>query len=215
MVIDLLRKLIFWGVIWPFLWLILGIWVRNRQRIPEDGPAILYANHNSHLDLFVILALCSNKLRRKLRPIAAKDYWFSNAVMAWISTHLLGIIPLDRGGKNLRDVLKAAGEALDRGEALLIFPEGTRGEPETMGELKSGITMFSERRPDVPVVPIFLYGLGKALPRGEALFVPFVCDAYVGEPFKWHGDRKSFMVKVRDSLDELRKEARSVDPYGD
>lgn len=215
MFIHLLRKLLFWCFIWPFLWLVIGIWVRNRQRIPKDGPAIIYANHNSHLDLFVILALCSGGMRRKLRPIAAKDYWFANSLMAWISTHLLGIIPLDRQGKNLREVLKAAQTALENGESLLIFPEGSRGEPEVMAELKSGIAMFAKGSPDAPLVPIFLYGLGKALPRGDALLVPFVCDAYVGESFKWDGDRESFMAKVRDGLDTLRKEARSVDPYDD
>ena len=71
------------------------------------------------------------------------------------------------------DPLAAPSEALARGEILLIFPEGSRGKPEQMTRFKSGVSRLTERNPDAPIVPVFMHGLGKSLPRGDFVVVPF------------------------------------------
>jgi len=73
--IKSLRYLYFRLLVTPFIWIILGLNVRHGERLPNSGPAIIVANHNSHLDTMVIMVL----LRRLLpivKPVAAADYFF-------------------------------------------------------------------------------------------------------------------------------------------
>ena len=63
-----------------------------------------------------------------------------------------------------------------------------------------------ERFPDVPVVPVFMHGLGKALPKGEAVLVPFFVDVFVGEPVFYGGDRDVFLRELRARMDSLAAE---------
>jgi len=211
-----LKHLFFWLLIRPVLTVGLGLNVRHRQRLPESGPAILVANHNSHLDTVVMMALLPARLLPRVRPVAAADYFLSNRAVAWFSLHVLGILPVVRGGRRADpayDPLAQCREVLDRGEVVVIFPEGTRGEAERMAELKSGIGHLATSRPDVPVIPLFLHGLGKTLPKGATLPVPFFCDVFVGEPLeggdeRWRGDPKAFTRELGGRLDELASEGR-------
>jgi 1-acyl-sn-glycerol-3-phosphate acyltransferase len=201
--LHLLRRIVYWLIVWPLTVIVLGIWVQDRARIPTEGPAIIVANHNSHLDTLVIMALCPPSVRWRLRPVGAADYFLANRMLAWIAVDLFRMIPLDRNGGNPRQLFEPISEALNRGEVILLFPEGTRGEPEKLSELKRGIAHIASRHPEVPVVPIYLHGLGKALPRGDAFLVPFCCDALVGEPFRWEGSRVRFMETLNESFRTL------------
>jgi 1-acyl-sn-glycerol-3-phosphate acyltransferase len=80
-----------------------------------------------------------------------------------------------------------------------------------MSELKSGIAHLAARFPAVPVVPVFMHGLGKSMPRGEWLPVPFFCDVFVGLPLHWNGERKLFMDGLQDSLRVLKKKLAAPD----
>jgi hypothetical protein len=88
----------------------------------------------------------------------------------------------------------------------LVLPEGSRGEPEQMQSFKGGIARLAESNPTVPVIPVFLHGLGKALPKGETILVPFFCDVFVGEPLPWTGDRRSYMRQHDERMRQLAAE---------
>jgi len=186
---------------------LLGLNVRRKELLPDTGPAIVVANHNSHLDTMVLMALMPLSKLKNIKPVAAADYFFSSPRKAWISKHVLGIIPVNRERKDRNeDPLEGCYEALENERVLILFPEGSRGEPERMTGLKKGVSYLAERFPDAPVVPVFTHGLGKALPKGSFLIVPFFCDVFIGEPLKWTGNRGSFMHLLQERFTILSQE---------
>jgi len=204
---HLFRYLFFILFLKPFLFLFIGMNVRHRERLPTRGPLVVTANHNSHLDAWVLMNLFSLSRLWKIRPVAAADYFMKNRFTAWISLTLIGIVPISRTVSGaVRDPLKACCQELEDGQILIFFPEGTRGEPEQRSTLRSGIAHLSRRYPEIPVVPIFLHGTGKALPRRSLLLVPFNCDVFIGDPLTWNGDRDQFMKSLESALQTLSEE---------
>jgi 1-acyl-sn-glycerol-3-phosphate acyltransferase len=202
--VRLLRFLFFAVVVRALILVALGLTVRNRERLPKDGPAVLAANHNSNLDALALMSLMPLKLLPKLRPVAAVDYFFTSKVRGWFVTNIVGIIPVKRGsGKEGGNPLLACEEALDRGEILVLFPEGSRGDPETLGPLKKGIGHLACARPKVPIVPIYLHGLGKALPKGSTVLVPFNITVNVGEPLYGTTSYSAFVVELQAAMAKL------------
>jgi 1-acyl-sn-glycerol-3-phosphate acyltransferase len=201
------KRLFFALVVRPFLALVTGTNVRHAERLPNDGPAILVANHNSHLDTVTLMSLFHGPVLERVRPAAAADYFLKTGARAWFSRTLIGIIPVVRGGRTAgEDPLAAISQALAERSIVIFFPEGTRGEPEVFKEMKSGIFHLSRRHPDVPIVPVFFHGLGKALPKGAFLPVPFFCDAFVGEPLARSEDKEAFLAGLKTRFEALRAE---------
>jgi len=203
---KLLQALFFLLVVRPLVAVVLGVKIQSEELLPMDGPVIIAANHNSHLDTLTLMSLWPLSRVHQVRPVAAADYFLSNAKLAWFSLNIMHIIPIDRQRKDKEsDPLAEPSEALARNEIVVLFPEGSRGEPEQLSRFKSGVARLVERNPDAPIVPIFMHGLGKALPRGDFLLVPFFIDVVVGEPIYWRGSVSHTMQAY----------ARSSAPGGD
>jgi len=156
-----------------------------------------------------MMSLMPLRLLPKLRPVAAKDYFFTSKLRGWFALNIVGIIPVKRGsGKDGGNPLLLAEQALDRGEILVLFPEGSRGELEALARFKKGIGHLAKARPRVPVIPVFMHGLGKALPKGSALLVPFNCTVSVGEPLYGKESYDAFVAELEAAMTALAAQER-------
>jgi len=122
----------------------------GREHIPPEGPVLIAANHRSFLDPFVIGTL----VRRPVYFVAKAELFKHPLVAWWLSS--LGAFPVDRGQGD-RDAMDTARRILERGDAVVIFPEGTRTRPGPMGTPRRGFGRLALQTA-AAVVPVAVSG---------------------------------------------------------
>ena len=145
------------AVLQPFFHLYFRLSRIGRQHVPEDGPVIFAANHRSFLDPFVIGTL----VRRPVYYVAKKEL-FARRWQAWI-LNALGAFPVDRGASD-EEMMRTARAILERGDCVVIFPEGTRVRPGGLGRPKRGVGRLALEA-GAPIVPVAVLGT-EAVRRG-------------------------------------------------
>ena len=209
------KKLFFILIVRPVILLVTGIHVCGRENLPRQGPCIIAANHNSHLDTLALMSLFPLAQIESVRPAAAADYFFKNKILTWFSLNVLGIIPVQRKvQKKDGHPLKKIHQALDAGESIIFFPEGSRGEPERMMPFKNGIAHLARRYPDMPVLPVYIHGAGKSLPRGEALLVPFILDVKIAAPLQYNDMEEEGGKRRQAFINRLEKKIHTLQLQG-
>ncbi len=184
----LYKKIFFKFFVKPLILLVTGVSIKGKENIPKNEPYIIISNHNSHLDILAIMSLYKSKDVIDVNPVAASDYFFKNRYLKWISLNLIGIIPINRKIKKegnshpLDEVYKK----IEEKKTLIIFPEGSRGEPEQLQKFKNGIGHIAKRYPNLKIVPVILENAGKTLPKNEALFVPLIIKLEIKKAFTFN-----------------------------
>ena len=212
MINTFLRTLFTLCIVWPVIWLWLGLRIRHRDRLPQQGPAIVVANHNSHMDVFALLSLFALRRQGAIHPVAAADYFLRNKGMAWFALNILNIIPITRKGGEA-DPLAQCEQALRDGKILILFPEGTRGEPGILAPLKSGIWHLSQRMPEVPIIPVWLRGTEHIMAKGNRIPLPLFIDVNIGRPLVVQSDKRVFMDDLRQQLMLLQQQTTGPHPH--
>jgi len=204
---DVFQRAFFALVVRPFLALFVGLRVRGREHLPARDPFLLIANHSSHLDAVVLLSLLPGARLKRVHAVAAADYFERNRVVGALTRTLFHTLPIDRNARSPEaDPRPRMLEVLDRGDSLLLFPEGTRGTGPDIGRFRTGIAWLAERRPDIPVVPVYLENLHRALPKGELFPVPFFCGVRIGPPLHPVGDRDAILAMLENAVRALRED---------
>lgn len=210
-----------------------GIRAKQTSPIAKDTPCIYYANHSSHLDGLVIWSCLAPDIRPYVHPVAAEDYWNKNRLRRYLSRRIFRAILIPRhaakmnfpqeensceevvkqpandstsSASNKTNALALMQEILDRGDSLIIFPEGTRGNGESIQDFKAGLWHLSRKNPNVQLVPIYLENLNRVLPKGSRLVVPVICSAIFGAPIGSTHENESkqeFLVRAKSALEEL------------
>jgi len=191
----------------PILFLLARPRLTGVMHLPQRGPAILASNHNSHLDTLVILTQFPANSAHLVRPVAAADHFIKSPLSDWFYRRMVGVVAVERKrverGPAILDECRAA---LARGEILLIYPEGTRGETDRIGPLKGGIARLAMEFPQAPVIPVYVHGTRQVLPKSALLPTPGCCAVTFGRSLSWGGSRRAFMAGLRMALERLQSD---------
>ena len=160
--------------------------VVGREHLPQEGSCVLVANHSSHLDAVSLMAALPLARLHRTFPAAAADYFFCNLPRSFFAAVCMNALPFDRQ-VNGAESLAVCRRLLDGdGNALVLFPEGTRCADGRLGRFRSGIGRLVVGSP-TPVVPCYLEGAFAAWPKGRALPRPGRLTLRVGPPRSFEG----------------------------
>jgi 1-acyl-sn-glycerol-3-phosphate acyltransferase len=126
-------------------------------------PALIVANHASHLDTAVLLSSLPRDRRRRTAVAAAADYFFDTWWRAGGSAIAFNTFPIARGDTSQ---LGMPGELLAAGWSIIVYPEGTRSPDGFPGRFKLGAAWLAVQH-QVPVIPVGVRGTYAAMPRGS------------------------------------------------
>lgn len=175
----------------------------------EHTPQRVYfANHSSHLDTVALWASLPPVLRNQTRPVAALDYWSKGVVRRYIANKILNVVLIDRQRTTDSDPLEPVHKALNNGDSLIIFPEGTRNAEAQMLEFKAGLYYLAQRHPNVELVPVYLDNARRCLPKGSFVPVPLTCLVRYGSPIRVEDneDKQQFLNRARSAVLALKPE---------
>ncbi|NVB37707.1 AMP-binding protein [Pseudenhygromyxa sp. WMMC2535] len=143
--------------------------IHGKANIPYNRNTLVVANHASHLDMG-LAKYALGSYGHEIVALAAEDYFFKSKWMRAYFENFTNMAALDRRS-GLRKAMEQAGEHFDRGRTVLIFPEGTRSTDGTMREFMPliGHLVMTHR---VDVLPLWLGGTHKALPKGVKVPIP-------------------------------------------
>lgn len=191
-----------------FLKIIVGVSFPERKFLRDVEQFILIANHNSHLDTMTLMAAMPKSKIHNIRPVAAIDHFGKTKIQKRLSDFFINTLLIHRKRDKdnpENDPISQMIAALDAGYSLILFPEGTRGEPEKLQKFKAGIALLLSQRRDIPFIPAYLQGMGNAMPKGDNLIVPFQASLKFGQPCKiTKTEIDDIMLEVKSSFEILK-----------
>ena len=151
-----------------------GMKVTGRENIPKSGPVILAPNHISHADPPAVACAANRDFL-----FMAKEELFRGLFGRLIFS--VGSFPVKRGSNDTESIRKAI-TLLERGSALVVFPEGSRGDGVKMGTLNKGVALLAKKT-GAKIVPVGINGTQKLLPKGSRKMKRAKTLVHFGEPF--------------------------------
>ena len=179
---------------------------------PSAEHRVYYGNHVSHGDFVLIWSALGPKLRRRVRPVAAADYWQKDALRRYLIRRVFNGVLIQRdAAQRTEDPIQTLCDAVDGDSSLTLFPEGTRNPDPDSGLLpfKSGIYHLAHACPEVEFLPVWIENAKRVMPKGKLLPLPLLCTLTVGAPLTLGADepRDTFVERTRAALLALQPSA--------
>ncbi len=196
----------------PILRILFRARIETANHGAVSGPFVLVANHNSHLDTALLFMALPISQIATTRPVAALDHFSRHPILFAAANVLFRPVWIDRdawAGTAIERVI----EALDGGDSIILYPEGTRGQPGKFGDFRRGVGRLLQRRPRVPIVPAFLAGTDRSLPPGAVLPKLVPLRVIVGPPRRVVGAPRDITRNLRKAVEALGHAASSTKSY--
>lgn len=171
---------------------------------PTPRQRIYYGNHNSHVDFVLIWASLPLALRQRTRPVAGADYWLTGKWRKFLIQRVFNGVLVDRKHSSPDNhPLQTLLDALEHGDSMIIFPEGTRNQGEEgLLPFKSGLYHLARLRPDVEIIPVWIANLNRVMPKGKVVPLPLLCTLHFGAPLVLQKDeaKQDFLDRAQRTL---------------
>lgn len=182
---------------------------------PRAEQTLYFANHTSHGDFVLLWATLPPDLRALTRPVAGLDYWTASKLRQFIGADVFNALMIRRDGSGQGDnPVEQMKAALEAGDSLIMFPEGTRNTgDEILLPLKSGLFHLARACPNVRLVPVWIENLKRVLPKGTLVPIPLACTVRFGTPLVLAEgeDKAGFLARARTAMLDLRPEYDRLD----
>jgi len=182
----------------PFVWFLGNPRVVAPRRLDVNEPMLIVCNHVTAYDGALIEYALPGRMRRRVASAMLGEmledfrhfrnpdtgrFMLLGPAAYWLVTALYNVFPLPRR-RDFQRSFAHAGEALDRGYNVLVFPEGTRSEAGELARFRPGIGMLVKQA-HAPVLPVALVGLGELKAKGRGWFRSGKLEIRIGEPLRF------------------------------
>jgi long-chain acyl-CoA synthetase len=196
-------------------------WIRvsGRENLRGlSGPLIFAPNHQSHMDVPLLMAAVGAPWRYRMAPAMARDFfhayfhprehpwheWFTNSLNYYLAALFFNAFPIPRRESGTLETMRYIGEITDAGNCLVIFPEGKLTDHGEIAPFQPGVGMLASRL-SVPVVPIRIEGLERVLHKSWRMARPGRVHVFIGKPLHLRGDDYAALAhQVEEELRSLQ-----------
>ena len=192
--------------------------VAGREHLKDiDGPVIFASNHQSHMDVPVILSALPGRWRARVAPAMLKEFFtahfhpadytwrqrFTNSLNYYLACFYFNTFPIPQREAGARQTLQYIGELTGAGTSILLFPEGLRSKTGDIKPFRGGIGMIASRL-DLPVVPVRIDDVDALMPVGSNFVRPGRVRVSFGAPLRLRGDDYAALAaRVEDAVRAL------------
>ena len=193
----------------PIARLFARVQVRGLENLDHvSGPVVFAANHQSHMDVPVILSVLPGSWRARIAPAMAKEFFkahffpegfsrrrvLTNRLNYYLAAFFFNTFPLPQREAGARQTLRYIGEVTGAGYSVLIFPEGVRTTQGEINPFRGGIGMIGSRL-ELPVIPVRLEGVDRVLHTRWKMAKPGRVSVTFGRPMRLSGDNYAELAK--------------------
>jgi len=217
-----LRVVFIETVMRPLVWFLAGPAVKASPLPPGGEPMLIVANHVTVYDGVLVQYALPGAIRRRIaaamagemledyrhfrnpeRTAASRGFFLVGPLFYWLLTALFNVFPLPRQ-RGFQRSFAHAGEALDRGFNVLVFPEGARSEAGKLARFRQGIGLLAKQS-GAAVLPVALRGLGELKSGQGRWFRSGTIEVRVGQPIRFSAveSEAEITARLHDEVEKL------------